>query len=101
MSDAYARVVAQAERSVAEAPDMLRSDTDIVVQALDGLDANVKAPARAALLAIEALVGHSLNLNAWQFHLRRDHDRAAEMLEIARRVQRALSDFLKENREGR
>ena len=101
MSNAdYDEILSQTERAIAAAPERIRVSADTTLQALRLLREHLPAvgPVRGALLAIEETLAESLQLNVWLMHARREHDRAAELVDVSRRVQRALTDMLEETR---
>ena len=101
MSNAdYDEILSQTERAIAAASDRIRVSADTTVQALRMLRDHLPAvgPIRGALLAIEETLAESLQLNTWLMHARGDHERAAELVDVSRRVQRALTDMLEQTR---
>ena len=85
----------QIEQSVVEGFTRLREHGETALQALRLINAGTPAPARGALLALEALLAESLGMNVAFCHLRGEHDRARGLLEVEKAMQRGLTEALK------
>ena len=94
MTDIPEHPVAEAERAIDNLVVDLPAQATVAEQAIALIAGKLPAPVCGALLALESLLGASLNLSVWHFHARGEHDRASEVLAIATRMQEAVTGLL-------
>ena len=99
MKEPSEQLAEEAQKAIDSAFDSLAAQVVTVEQAFALIRERIPTPLRAALLSLETVLGTSLNLSAWQFHVQKRHDRAAEVLEIARRLQRGVTSKLGERND--